>query len=74
MRYVGLLFALSLIATPALARKHQKHVQHASAQRAPAPPPAVVAEPAPPPPVEARRDTQVAQADDEEVPGKRHRK
>jgi hypothetical protein len=72
MRYLGLLFALSLFATPASARKHQKH---AAPQRSAAP--VAEAEPAPPP-AETRHAappaSQVAQADDEEVPGKRHKK
>ncbi len=75
MRYLGLLFTFSLIASPAIARKHQKHPQHVQARRAPAPP---AAEPAPPPPPVVAsappRGAQVAQVDDDEVPGKKHKK
>jgi hypothetical protein len=74
MRYLGLLFSFALISTPALARKHQKHPQQ-HAQRepepAPAPPPREVEAPRPVAPVAGPA---VSQSDDDEVPGKKHKK
>jgi len=71
MRYLGLLFALALVSSPAQARKHAKHPApvHQTAAVEETPPPAVEA----PPPARAPA-AQVAQANDDEVPGKRHRK
>jgi len=78
MRYLGLVIlgaGTLLVTTPALARKHQKHA-------APPPAHAVAPEPAPAPPLASAparaeppaRAPLAAQADDDEVPGKKHKK
>ena len=78
MRTLGLVIVGAgalLVSSPALARKHQKHA-------APPPSHAVAPEPAPAPPLAsdpARAEPPVraplaAQADDDEVPGKKHKK
>ena len=82
MRYLGIFLAFflfgHLLTSPALARKHHagKRPAHASRQKLPPPPPA----PEPAQPV-ARVETPPpapqmpsAQADDDEVPGKKHKK
>jgi len=72
MRIFGLLAALVLTASPALARKHQKHA--APQPRAVATEPAPAAEPPPRAEPERAPASQVSQADDDEVPGKKHKK
>jgi hypothetical protein len=77
MRYLGILGLTLALASPALARKHHsgKRPAHASRQKLPPPPPVepsppiARAETPPPPPVSAS-----AQLDDDEVPGKKHKK
>jgi hypothetical protein len=73
MRNLGLLVAAALlVSSPALARKHQKHSAPPPAHAVAPEPAPVAAEPARPEP--PPRAALISQSDDDEVPGKKHKK